>query len=651
EFMRTKFEYDLLGREAAVHQSNGMRSEATYDGRGRLVEERSCRTSGLAGHCGNAAESRAVFSRNGVGQLVAITGSGGLALSFTYDSLGRLSSTMDQRSGPDDISVVGYDARNRIDLRSFALSDGVDLGTVLIQYDNNDRAIEIDYVRDGSVESLVSNVFSAGQLLRQTFGDRQPIVRAYSYEYGRLKNTATTREVAAAADVPASLAAVASVTPENWIPTSVWSGGMNRGNTTSVEIDGGGTTSWESWSFWSDNASRRLKHYYSDHPTGSGGQYFATYDALSNVESFWEPEWQRRRLLTYDASHTRLLRIESVDDGSVLEYQYDPGGFVTRRGNAVFAWTATGALAAYGRSGASSGTVEFAYDGLGRPTQRSVSGVPAWTRRFRFGGVVEEDASGQRRLDLGFVVVEAGGAGRLFRHLDRRGNVKFITDESGQATTHYHYDAYGLTDVDGDATADIERRFANGLDLGEVTVLGARVLDPLAARFLSPDPAYNMVNQYSYTLGNPVELQDPGGELAIITAAAVVTVVAGSVGIVVGSFQMYRDFTGREFRDDLGGFLAEQRGDSAAKSSSCRGGSCRDGAGSRSQAIGSGAIMPIPMSMVVPGGPMGPIRLPHFRGGPGIDLPGTRGTPFFRILPAPPPPRIDGIHDELQIVY
>ncbi len=230
-----------------------------------------------------------------------------------------------------------------------------------------------------------------------------------------------------------------------------------------------------------------------------------------NLEDTW--------VSTFEDSHTRLTRIDGTTTGATLTYEYDAGGFVTRRGDDQFTWTPTGALASYGPVGASAGTVEFAYDGLGRPTSRSVTGAPAWTKTFRFGGMVQEDPNGDRKLDLGFVVVDTAGPGRLFRHLDHRSNVKFLTDESGNAVTHYHYDAYGLTDIDGDANVDHERRFAGGLDLGEVTVLGARVLDPLTARFLSPDPIYNDVNQYSYTLGNPVELWDPGGDVAVLIVA------------------------------------------------------------------------------------------------------------------------------------
>lgn len=42
-------------------------------------------------------------------------------------------------------------------------------------------------------------------------------------------------------------------------------------------------------------------------------------------------------------------------------------------------------------------------------------------------------------------------------------------------------------------------------------MLGARIYDPIAGRFLSKDPIPQAINQYSYTLGNPVRFWDPTG--------------------------------------------------------------------------------------------------------------------------------------------
>ena len=51
-------------------------------------------------------------------------------------------------------------------------------------------------------------------------------------------------------------------------------------------------------------------------------------------------------------------------------------------------------------------------------------------------------------------------------------------------------------------------------------LLGARLYDPDAARFLAPDPVFQLVNQYAYADGNPIWYWDPDGRLAELATAA-----------------------------------------------------------------------------------------------------------------------------------
>jgi len=65
--------------------------------------------------------------------------------------------------------------------------------------------------------------------------------------------------------------------------------------------------------------------------------------------------------------------------------------------------------------------------------------------------------------------------------------------------------------------------------------LGARVYDPKIGRFLSPDPVFDLVNQFTYTLGNPIRYWDPDGQRALSTSesnilkGAVLALTAGAL--------------------------------------------------------------------------------------------------------------------------
>jgi RHS repeat-associated protein len=135
-------------------------------------------------------------------------------------------------------------------------------------------------------------------------------------------------------------------------------------------------------------------------------------------------------------------------------------------------------------------------------------------------------------LDLGEVVLGFGGA-RRYRHFDFRGNVSFVSDESGSIVTLYGYSPYGVNVVVGDGSDDT--RFVGRGGIGPLMLLGARMYDPLVGRFLSPDPVFSLLNQYAYTLGNPIWFSDSDGrEMTAGQALAIVGFALAVVGVVVG---------------------------------------------------------------------------------------------------------------------
>ena len=114
-------------------------------------------------------------------------------------------------------------------------------------------------------------------------------------------------------------------------------------------------------------------------------------------------------------------------------------------------------------------------------------------------------------MDLKEVRLDLVNCGHLYRHFDFRNNVQFVTNDAGEVVRAYTYTAYGVASVYDAATDSLS--FAEGESLGDVVRLGVRLYDPEVGRFLSPDPFYQVVNQYSYAEGNPVLFWDPEGDL------------------------------------------------------------------------------------------------------------------------------------------
>jgi RHS repeat-associated protein len=129
---------------------------------------------------------------------------------------------------------------------------------------------------------------------------------------------------------------------------------------------------------------------------------------------------------------------------------------------------------------------------------------------YWFGGRMEAPPGATpAHLDLGEVRLDLAGGEHLYRHFDMRGNVKFVTDAAGTVVAHHGYGAYGREVTYG--PSDDARGFAGGAQAAEFVVLGARVLDAEAGRFLSPDPVDPWLDSYAYTWGNPLHFWDPGG--------------------------------------------------------------------------------------------------------------------------------------------
>lgn len=133
------------------------------------------------------------------------------------------------------------------------------------------------------------------------------------------------------------------------------------------------------------------------------------------------------------------------------------------------------------------------------------------------------------------------GAGRpvagqtRFFHTDHVGNVVVVTDDKGRETARLTQTPYGVLNLQASSgTDDFRSKFAGkerdqrtkGSGPGanydapstDLSAYPARYYSPGLGRFISPDPAMQSTNPYSYASGNPVSMTDPTG-LATVPAA------------------------------------------------------------------------------------------------------------------------------------
>jgi RHS repeat-associated protein len=466
----TCFEYDAVGRLTATELANGMRREAGYDAVGRIASLRNLRD-GLI-------ESAAAFDYAD-GQLQSVQDSvrGGIE-TYSYDGAGRA----EMIEYPDgEVLVQHYDLRSRKTQEVF-LTDSL-LRWLDRGYDLADRAVGLS----DSGQPVLQHAYQNGKLVETRYGSG--LVRTYSYDPsnglldgsrtegpgGVVEDTAITREGPAPyrpghqiTAVTTTSGGVSATTTEQYAlapPIQGWQGGPVAGARVYLWLDGSDATGYE-------------------------------YDALSNGlgSSAYGESFE------YNAEGNRLLSATTSAAGTI-DYGYDEAGFVTSRRGVSLTWTASGRLTSFGLD------VVLEWDALDRKVHSAVMGAES---RWLFGGRVQADPAGlPGSIDLGEVRVDLAAGQHRYRHLDFRGNVKFVSDQQGQIQSHYHYDAYGLRRVFGSDEDPV--RFAGRSQIGELMTLGARIYDPAVGRFLSPDPVLQDLNQYAYTLGNPLWFADPSG--------------------------------------------------------------------------------------------------------------------------------------------
>jgi len=466
----TGFEYDAAGRVTAVELANGMRRETGYDAVGRFASIRNLRD--------GVVESTATFTYS-EGQLRSLEDSvrGGVEL-HSHDAAGRVA-TIEYPDG--EVLLRQYDLRSRNTQEVF-VTDTL-LRWLERGYDLADREVSLS----DSGQTLLQHAYQNGKLVETSYGNG--LVRSYDYDpsNGQLNGSRT--------EGPGGVVEQTVITREGPV-------GFAPGlHVTAVTTTSAGvlTTTSEEYAVGPgvDEAGQEPavgnRVYLS--VTGKKASAYE-YDALSNSQgsaAFGES-------YEYNAEGNRLLSATTAAAGTI-DYSYDEAGFAISRRGVPLTWTASGRLASFGLD------VSFEWDALGRKVRSVVMGAES---RWLFGGRVEADPAGlPSSIDLGEVRVDLAMGQHRYRHLDFRGNVKFVSDQGGEIRSHYQYDAYGLRKLRG--ADDDPVRFAGRSQIGELMALDERIYDPAVGRFLSPDPVLQNVNQYAYTLGNPVWFADPSG--------------------------------------------------------------------------------------------------------------------------------------------
>lgn len=468
-----RFEYDLAGRQTAFELANGMREELDLDQLNHVVERRAYRDGVLWGRIVYTYLNGLLFS--------AYDSIRGATELYVHDAAGRLHQVTYDHG---ETLTLGYDIRSRLTSETFALADASWSRTIEYRYDLANRTTQVwDGVEGAGGNLLFNYVYQDGQLAEICTGNG--LCRSFTYDtmYGLRNGSTTTKgtQVLEATGIGFNLLGdppVWEITSHTTIDSAATTTVTERYllGPASVEDDPVGKRVFES--------------------TLNGDTRTFAYDGLSNQISGGGNSF------VYNAAGQ--LTVASVDGQTVTYDSYDEAGFATSRNGTPITWTATGRMSSYG-------DFDFEWDMQGR--LMSWSGPAGGQDWSWFGGRIQVDSSGAPlALDLIDVKLDLQTGAQTYRYSDFRGNVRFTADENGDITSVHGYLPYGKGSTVGDPGDGIH--FIGRQEVAGLMVLGARAYDPLVGRFLSPDPVFNSLNQYTYTLGNPIWFSDPDGQLS-----------------------------------------------------------------------------------------------------------------------------------------
>jgi len=514
----TRFEWTPRGELLRITRANGMRREFAYDAAGHVVRQ--------ANSTGGVLESQVDTTWEDGRMTQKRDSTEPAATRYTYDDVGRLATIR----WPDrERTLFAYDGWDRLATQTLRDEQDALVGRLSWSHDGADRLLENRFHTDVTNELLFAWTWSNGRNTRIVQGNGLRRDRSFD-PMGRVAGVAT---VDSRTDTVVEHETIVR-------EAAAFLGSYAAGNP-KVTVDYAATTAFGPRStheqvtgFAYPYGGRWSPPYFPDTGTngwigGDGEQRWYRQTEHQNIRDVASTAGHDQ-VFDYNAEGNRLLRIRTVDaSGESVDhrYAYDASGFCIARDDAAIGWDATGHMTSWSEPGLA---LTMRYDAEGALRRMTFLGE---STRLRFGGLVEADDSGSpRALELGGVRLDLRSTRRLYRHTDYRGNVKSTSNELGEIRSVNVYSPFRLERTEGDQGDT--RGFATGTAFGDLVLLGDRIYDQAALRFLGPDPTWHTMNQFFYANNDPTYFWDPDGRRTAANQTAGYT-VAGDVGGALGA--------------------------------------------------------------------------------------------------------------------
>ncbi len=311
------------------------------------------------------------------------------------------------------------------------------------------------------------------------------------------------------------------------------------GNRTHV-LESDGINQQEYW--WSYDAADRLTS--ETYPDGGGGSTTTSYayDPVGNRLT----ETTGGQTTTYTYNNRDQLTQTNGPSG-IVTYDYDGRGNLWREVDGMdvttFSYDARDRLS--GANLPDGTTLAYAYNHDNQRIQQTINGNSTnylWDELSPYGDVVAEFDENNvvlasYALAEGRLLSQNRGGVDSYYLSDAQSSTRLLTDLDAVVTDTYDYSAFGEAVAQTGTTINFYRYTAQQYDsISNLYYLRARYYAPGLGRFLSRDTwSLNMQNpvewnRYVYTANNPINLRDPGGNIALLDRSQLESLKATVIG-------------------------------------------------------------------------------------------------------------------------
>ena len=442
---------------------------------------------------------------------------------YNYDALGRLTS-MTERSGANGVQMyrTGYDGANRVTSVEYKVSPAWN-GTFM-----DARSYGYTYAAaDGSLTKLTlpgSGVYtySYDGLKRLTdrslsIGGQSYMTRSYGYLDGTAQNS-TTLIVGSLANRKADGSSINSYTYSY----------DDVGNITAIS---GSTNA----SYTYDAQGQLLTETY------GGKTYTYTYDGAGNILSV--SDGSTTKSYTYGDSNWKDLL--TAYNGQAISYDAI-GNPTSWHDGTTFGWSNGRRLTSAVNSSAGLNN-SYTYDADGLRLTKTVNGEQhkyVWQGSTLvseyYGGKTLEFFYDESGAPYGFSYKSSSTAAPAMYYYvtNLQGDVTNVLDASGNTVASYTYNAWGKVLTSSGSMASINPIRYRGYYFDTETglyYLKSRYYDPQLARFVNADRILdnryvNTLNLFAYCGNNPVNNEDPNGQLFGTICGGIIGGIIGGIG-------------------------------------------------------------------------------------------------------------------------